>query len=96
MTDSEKDPRTRPADLADDEPAIDDDLATAEAKSRSVDERVPEIFGTDRAKSVEAPAPAAFVPQGGIAMPGGVEDIGPGEAVLDKEREHLRIPRQRG
>lgn len=96
MADRDKDPRTRPADLADDEPAIDDDLATAEAKSRSVDERIPEIFGIDRAKTIEGPAPAAYVPQGGVAVPGGVEDIGPGEAVLDKEREHLRIPKQRG
>jgi len=91
-----KDPRTRPADLADDEPRADDDLATAEAKSRSVDERIPEEFGVDRAKGVDAPAPAAYVPQGGIAVPGGQEDIGPGEAVLEKEREHLRIPKQRG
>jgi len=96
MADKEKDPRTRPAGLADDEPEVDDDLATAEAKSRSVDERVPEIFGIDRAKRVEAPSPAAYVPQGGVAVPGRVEDIGPGEAVLDKEREHLRIPKQRG
>ena len=91
-----KDPRTRPADLAEEEPRIEDDLATAEAKSRSVDERVPEPLGIDRAKGVEAPAPAAFVPQGGIAVPGGVDDLGPGEQVLEKEREHLRIPRQRG
>lgn len=92
----EKDPRTKPADLADDEPEVDDDLATAEAKSRSVDERIPETYGVDHAKGVERPAPAAFVPQGGVAVPGGVEDVGPGEAVLEKEREHLRIPKQRG
>lgn len=90
------DPRTRPADLAGTAAEPDDDLATAEAKSRSVDERVPEGLGVDRAKGIDAPAPAAYIPQGGIAVPGGVEDIGPGEAVLDKERQHLRTPRQRG
>ncbi len=92
----EKDPRTRPADVAEDEPLADDDLATAEAKSRSVDERIPEEFGVDRAKKVDMPAPGAYLPQGGVAVPGGQEDTGPGEAVLEKEREHLRIPKQRG
>ena len=92
----EKDPATRPPELAEEKPETDDDLATAEAKSRSVDERVPETYGIDRAKGVGSPAPAAYVPQGGVAVPGAQEDIGPGEAVLDKEREHLRIPKQRG
>jgi hypothetical protein len=91
-----KDPRTKPPDLAEKEPEPEDDLATAEAKSRSVDERIPEAYGVDHAKGVEAPAPAAYVPQSGVALPGGKEDIGPGEAVLEKEREHLRIPKQRG
>jgi hypothetical protein len=92
----EKDPRTNPPGLADDEPEPTDDLATVEATSRSVDERVPESYGTDRAKRVEEPAPAVYIPQGGVAVPGGVEDIGPGEQVLDKEREHLRVPKRRG
>lgn len=92
----EKDPATRPPELAEADPETTDDLATAEAKSRSVDERVPEAYGIDRAKGVESPAPAAYIPQGGVAVPGAQEDLGPGEAVLDKEREHLRIPKQRG
>jgi hypothetical protein len=94
--DDKKDPRTHPPELADDEPEPTDDLATAEAKSRSVDERVPESYGMDRAKGVEQPGPATYIPQGGVAVPGGVEDVGPGEQVLDKEREHLRVPKRRG
>lgn len=90
-----KDPRADRADLGDEEPETDDDLATAEAKSRSVDERIPEDYGVDGAKGVDRPVPAAYVPQGGVAVPPG-QEIGPGEAVLEKEREHLRIPKQRG
>jgi hypothetical protein len=91
-----KDPATRPPELAEEEPETVDDLATAEAKSRSVDERIPEAYGVDRAKGVDSPVPAAYVPQQGIAVPGAVDEIGPGEAVLEKEREHLRIPKQPG
>jgi hypothetical protein len=92
----QKDPRTRPAELADDAPETTDDLATAEAKSRSVDERIPEAYGADSAKGIERPAPATYLPQGGVAVPRGIDDKGPGEEVLEKESEHLRIPKRRG
>ncbi len=91
-----KDPRTRPPELSEQEPETTDDLATAEAKSRSVDERIPEHLGADPTKKIDRPAPAAYVPQGGVGLPAGQEDLGPGESVLEKERAHLRIPKQRG
>lgn len=91
-----EDPRTRPSDLADEEPETTDDLATAEAKSRSVDERIPDRFGTDRAKAVDTPAPGPHVPQSGIGLPAHDDDEGPGEAVLDQERKHLRTKKQPG
>lgn len=90
--------KDHPQDLRETEPEPSDDLATANAKSGSVDERIPESFGVDRAAHIDEPAPAAMLPQAGIGTtPPGLDDaLGPGEAVLEKEREHLRIPKQRG
>lgn len=89
--------KAHPDDLRGEPPDRSDDLATANAKSGSVDERVPESFGVDRAVGVDGPVPAAGLPQGGVGLSRPLDDeLGPGEAVLDKEREHLRIPRQRG
>jgi hypothetical protein len=88
--------KAHPDDLREEAPDPSDDLATANAKSGSVDERVPESYGVDRAAGIDEPAPAAMLPQAGVGIPRAVEDLGPGEAVLEKEREHLRIPKQRG
>ena len=88
--------KAHPDDLRNEAPKPSDDLATADAKSGSVDERVPESFGVDQAMGVDEPAPAAILPQQGVGVPSGLDDIGPGEAVLEKERQHLRIPKQRG
>jgi hypothetical protein len=88
--------QAHPDELRGEEPKPSDDLETAQAKSRSVDERIPESFGVDRAAGVDEPAPAAILPQQGIGVARGLDDIGPGEAVLEKERQHLRIPKQRG
>ena len=80
----------------DKKPTPADDIEAAEAKSGSVDERIPEAIGVDHARGLEAPAPAAYIPQAGVGVGAPLEEIGPGEQVLEKEREHLRIPRQRG
>jgi hypothetical protein len=85
--------KAHPDQLRDEEPEPTDDLATANAKSGSVDERIPESFGLDTAASIEEAAPAAMLPQQGTGVH---EGLGPGEAVLEKERQHLRIPRQPG
>ena len=86
--------KAHPDELRDDQPEPTDDLATANAKSGSVDERIPESFGVDTAAGIEEAAPAAMLPQGtGVGVQ---EEMGPGEAVLEKERQHLRIPRQPG
>jgi hypothetical protein len=82
--------------LREEEPDPRDDLATAQGKSGSVDERIPESMGVDRAGGTDEPAPASLLPQSGIAVQRPLDDIGPGEAVLEKERQHLRIPKQRG
>jgi hypothetical protein len=87
--------KAHPEDLRETEPEPSDDLETADAKSGSVDERVPESLGVERAAAA-GPAPAAFIPQAGIGVQPPLDDLGPGEAVLEKEREHLRIPKQRG
>jgi len=86
--------KAHPDELRDDQPEPTDDLATANAKSGSVDERIPESFGVDTAAGIEEAAPAAMLPQAGVS--GVQEEMGPGEAVLEKERQHLRIPRQPG
>jgi hypothetical protein len=93
---AKKDPGLDREDLKDEAPEVDDDLEVAEAKSRSVDERAGDGLGVDHAVGIDAPVPAAFVPQGGIAVPRGVDEPGPGEAVLEKERQHRTIPKQRG
>lgn len=81
------------AQLREEVPEVEDSIEVAQAKSGSVDERIPEHLD-DRAR-IEAPAPAAFIPQGGVGIPG-IDDKGPGEEVLEKEREHLRIKRHSG
>lgn len=96
MAERTKDPIDDRDELREEAPLPTDDIATAYAKSGSVDERVPETLGVDRAAGVDAPAPAANLPQAGIGVPRAQEDPGPGEAVLEKERQHLRIPRQPG
>lgn len=76
-----------------------DDLATAERKSKTVDERVPARTDTDVVPQIELPgAIAANVPQGGIGREGplGTDTPGPGEAVLEKERKAQQTPIVRG
>lgn len=76
-----------------------DDPATAEAKSRSVDERIPQREPTDLVPEVQLPgAFAANVPQTGLAPEGPLDggDLGPGEAVLRQEQKAQRAPIQRG
>lgn len=91
------DPVDDRADLRRKKPDPADDAATAYAKSGSVDERAAEPLGVDRAKGVEAPSPAAHLPQMGVGVPReDDEGMSPGEAVLEKERQHLRVPRQPG
>jgi hypothetical protein len=93
----EKDPVKERAALREEEPETTDDLETAEAKSGSVDERVPESYGVDKAKGIDAPAPASYIPQAGIAVPRSLDDEpGPGEAILEKERQHRTTPKRPG
>lgn len=80
-------------------PRADDDAQTAERKSKTVDERVPERQGPDIVPQVETPgAVAANVPQAGLGREGPLEggDLGPGEAALERERKATRTPIQRG
>jgi hypothetical protein len=91
----DKDPVEDRAALREEEPHIDDDIETAQAKSGSVDERIPEHFGVDRA-GVEAPAPGTYLPQAGIGIRSPVDEEGEGERVLEKEREARRIRKQPG
>lgn len=87
-----KDPVEDRAELREDEPEITDDLATAEAKSGSVDERIPEHFATDKAPTIAGP-PAMRMPQAGIGLPLPGEDAGEGELVLEQERKAQRTPK---
>jgi hypothetical protein len=81
-----------------DTPRASDDRETAEHKSRSIDERVPDHRHGD------APAAAglrgafgANIPQAGLGNFGPLEDdLGPGEEVLDLERKAQRAHPQRG
>lgn len=80
-------------------PRADDDAQTAERKSRTIDERVPERQGPDVVARVETPgAVAANLPQGGLGRQGPLEggELGPGEAALERERKATRAPIQRG
>lgn len=90
----EKDPVKDRATLREQEPETTDDLETAEAKSGSVDERIPERYATDDAMDAATPAPT--VPQAGIGIPHPGEDAGEGERVLETERKARRTPKRPG
>ena len=82
-----------------DKPQPTDDLQTAERKSKSVDERVPERLASDVVPEVAGPGAAgAFIPQGGVGIgdPPGGGALGPGEAALEHESHAQRQPIQRG
>lgn len=82
-----------------DKPLATDDQQTAERKSRTVDERVPERQGPDVVPEIELPgAVGAYVPQAGIGREGplGTDAPGPGELVLEQERKAQRAPTSRG
>jgi len=79
-------------------PRASDDLETAERKSRSVDERLPERQGTDRVPELELPGTgAAFVPQSGIGRDGPFSEDreGPGEQALEQEAKAQRTQPRR-
>jgi hypothetical protein len=90
-----KDPVKDREALREDEPEVDDDLETAQAKSGSVDERIPERFATDEAPAV-AGTPAMGMPQAGVGLPGPGEDLGEGERVLEQERKAQRTRKSPG
>ena len=82
-----------------DTPKATDDLVTAERKSRTIDERVPERMDPDVVPEVELPGSAgAYVPQAGIGAtrPLGGDAPGPGEQVLENEAKAQKAPIQRG
>lgn len=89
-----KDPVEDRADLRDDKPEIDDDLETAEAKSGSLDERLPEPTDVDRIKA-ERPVPATHIPQGGLGFPA-VDRPSEGEQALEVERKAQRSKKSPG
>ena len=72
-------------------PRATDDLATAERKSKTVDERVPEPESTDAVPEIELPGAIA---RGGPIL--GTDTPGPGEAVLEQEAKAQRSPTVRG
>jgi hypothetical protein len=81
-----------------DAPRSSDDRDTAERKSRSIDERVPDRQGPDAVPAAELPgAFGANLPQSGLgaAAPIG-DDRGPGALALEQERKAQRAPIQRG
>jgi hypothetical protein len=87
------------SDTASETPRADDDRQTAERKSKTIDERVPERQGPDLVPQIETPgAAAANIPQAGLGRDGPLEggDLGPGEIALDRERRATRAPIQRG
>jgi hypothetical protein len=92
---SKKDPAEDRAKLREDEPETSDDLETAEAKSGSVDERIPEHYATDDAVG-PAGAPAMGMPQAGIGLPTPGVDLGEGERVLESELKAQRTPKRPG
>lgn len=80
-----------------DTPRMSDDRETAEQKSRSVDERVPDDHGHETDPLIELPgAFGTNIPQGGLGATLTGDDLGPGEAALDIERKAQRTPIQRG
>lgn len=76
--------------MKDHTPAPSDDLETAEQKSRSVDERVPDQAATPT-PAIDTPG-APTMPYAGLGVvTDPVEaDRGPGEAALDQERSAQR------
>ncbi len=79
-----------------DTPRASDDRQTAERKSRTVDERIPEHEATaDVPAKALTGAFAANVPQSGIGVPTG-DTLGPGEQVLEQERKAQRTPTRHG
>ena len=80
-------------------PEPSDDLETAEAKSKSIDERVPTRLDTDVVPEIVLPGTAAAnVPQAGIGREGpfGEDAPGAGEVALEKEQKAQRTPIVRG
>ena len=68
-----------------------DDLADAERKSKTVDERVPEHQSTDAVPEIELPG---AITRGGPIL--GTDTPGPGEVVLEQEAKAQRGPTMRG
>ncbi|HEY8861735.1 MAG TPA: hypothetical protein VIN37_06585 [Candidatus Limnocylindria bacterium] len=68
-----------------------DDLADAERKSKTVDERVPEHQSTDAVPEIELPG---AITRGGPIL--GADTPGPGEVVLEQEAKAQRGPTMRG
>jgi len=68
-----------------------DDLADAERKSKTVDERVPEHQSTDAVPEIELPG---AITRGGPIL--GADTPGPGEKVLEQEAKAQRGPTMRG
>jgi hypothetical protein len=71
-------------------PRATDDLETAERKSKTIDERVPDHEDTNDPAEIELP---------GAIMRGGpmeTDDLGPGELVLEEEAKAQRSKTVRG
>jgi hypothetical protein len=80
-----------------DAPRSSDDRDTAERKSRSIDERVPDREAPDAVPAAELPgAFGANLPQSGLGAAPIGDDRGPGELALEQERKGQRAPIQRG
>jgi hypothetical protein len=67
-----------------------DDLETAERKSKTIDERVPEPADTDAIPEMELPG---AITRGGPIL--GSDSPGPGEVVLEQEAKAQRTPPSR-
>ena len=82
--------------MKDHTPAPSDDRETAEQKSRSVDERIPDQ-ATAPVPAVDAPG-APTMPYAGLGVSADpvAADRGPGEAALEKERSAQRSKIQPG
>ena len=68
-----------------------DDLAAAERKSKTVDERVPTRLSTDAVPEMELPG---AITRGGPIL--GADTPGPGEVALEQEAKAQRGPIARG